>query len=82
METLKKFFPFSFGAKDVAALVIKIIIYIVVNVVVGVLAGILGMIPVVGAILGPILWVITSLLGVYVTGGIVIAILAYCKVIK
>ncbi len=82
METLKKFFPFSFGAKDVAALVIKIIIYVVADVIIGVAAGLLGMIPVAGAILGPILWVITSLVGVYVVGGIVIAILDYCKVLK
>jgi hypothetical protein len=53
METLKKYFPFSFKAKaDVAALVINIIIHIVVGVVIGVVLGLLGIIPIIGILTG------------------------------
>ena len=39
MELLKKIFPFSFGAKDVAGLVIKCLILLVVGVVIGFVIG-------------------------------------------
>ena len=42
MDMLKKFFPFSFGAKDVANLIIKIIIYLVIDVVLGFVIGLLS----------------------------------------
>ena len=42
MDILKKFFPLSFGAKDVANLIIKIIIYAVIDVVLGVVIGLLS----------------------------------------
>ncbi len=78
MDTLKKFFPFSFGSKDVAALVIKIIIYVVAGAVIGFLLGVIGKLPLVGIITG----LIGTLVGIYTTAGIVIAILDYCKVFK
>ena len=31
MDMLKKFFPYSFGAKDITNLIVKIIVYIVVG---------------------------------------------------
>ena len=72
MEMLKKFFPYSFGAADVKALVIKVIIYLVVSAVGG---WILGLLPLVGGILS---WV----LGLYCTVGWILAILDYLKVLK
>lgn len=78
MESLKKFFPYSFGAKDVTALVIKVIVYIVVDAVIGVLIGILALIPIIGLIIG----LVGSLVGLYTLIGIVLVFLDYFKVIK
>lgn len=78
MDMLKKFFPFSFGAKDVANLIIKIIIYLVIDVVLGFVIGLLSGIPVVGMIIS----LVSSLIGLYCLAGIVIVILVFCKVLK
>jgi len=79
METLKKFFPFSFTEKkDVAALVINIIIFVVIGVVIGVVMGLLGKIPVVGILTG----IVGTVIDLYITATIVLSILHYCKVIK
>jgi len=72
MEMLKKYFPFSFGAADVAGLVIKIVVYLVVSAVAG---FVLGLIPIVGGILG-------TIVGIYCTAGWIIALLDYLKVLK
>ena len=87
MDALKKFFPLSFKYdKDVANLVIGIIVYLIVGIIAGALIWlatlIVGWIPVVGAIIGWILGVISSLIGVYVLAGIIIQILSFCKVLK
>ena len=78
MDMLKKFFPLSFGAKDVANLIIKIVIYLVIDVVLGFAIGLLSGIPIVCIIIG----IVGSLLGLYCLAGIVIAILDFCKVLK
>lgn len=78
MDMLKKFFPFSFGAADVKALVIKIVVYVVASFVVGFVAGLLSQVPVLGLVLGIVNW----LFGLYSTAGVVFAILAYVKVLK
>ena len=76
MDILKKFFPYSFGAKDIAALVTKIIVYIVVALVAGIvlwLAGaITGWIPLLGAVIGWILKIIGWIVEAYVVVGIVV----------
>lgn len=87
MDTLKKFFPLSFKyTKDVANLIIGIIIYVLVGAVAGAciaLATLLTVwIPLVGAIIGWALGIISSLVGIYVLAGIVIQILVFAKVIK
>lgn len=86
MDTLKKFFPISFGASDVAGLIIKILIYIVVavlgGVVVGVAAWVLSIIPIVGGLLAWLVGVVGSVVGLYALAGIVIALLDYFKVLK
>lgn len=78
METLKKIFPFSFGVKDVASLVIKILIYIVVGAVIGFVLSVLGKI----AIIGLIIRLVGTLVEIYILAGIVIAVLDFCKVLK
>ncbi len=79
MATLKKLFPLSFSMiKDVANLVICILIYIVVGVIAPAILGIFNFIPLVSWILG----IVSTLLGIYCIAGIVIALLAYFKVLK
>ena len=78
MDLLKKLWPFSFGTKDVANLIIKIVVYVVIAAVLGVLVGFLNSIPVVGIIfwiLGPIVWI-------YTVVGIVLVILDFLKILK
>lgn len=72
MELLKKIFPYSFGAKDITGLIIKIIVYIVASAVLG---FVVGLIPFVGGLIG-------SLISLYSTVGLILAILDYLKVLK
>ena len=79
MDMLKKFFPFSFKAKNnVAALVINLILYIVIGAVIGIVIGLLAAIPLVGIIIG----IVGGLIDLYVLIGIVLSILDYLKVLK
>ena len=86
MELLKKFFPFSFGAKDTSALVIKIIVYIAVMVAAGLLLSLIGLvsgwIPVLGALIGWILGAVGSVIEVYCVIGITLAVLDFLKLLK
>jgi uncharacterized protein involved in cysteine biosynthesis len=72
MDMLKKFFPLSFGAADVKALVIKIAIYVIGGYVLGFVAGLL---PLVGGSIG-------TVISLYSTVGWILAILDYLKVLK
>lgn len=80
MDTLKKFFPLSFGSKDVANLVIRIIIYVVIGFATGLAIGLLNNLHL------PLLGFATSVIGfvveLYTTAGIVFAVLSYVKVLK
>ena len=78
MDMLKKYFPFSFKAKDVKDLVINIVIYLVVSIVGGWVLGLIGAIPVIGLIAD----LIGALLGLYCLVGIVLALLDYFKLLK
>lgn len=78
METLKKIFPLSFQAKDTAQLVIYCLIYIVAGTVLAFLIGILARIP----FLGLLFTLISSLLEIYVTAGLIILFLSYFNVLK
>lgn len=78
MDLLKKLFHFSFRATDVANLIITVLIYIVIDIVCGVVIGLLAKLPLIGwlfALLG-------SLIGLYATAGIVVALLVFFKVLK
>ena len=78
MDMLKKYFPFSFKAKDVKDLVINIVSYLVVSIVGGWVLGLIGAIPVIGLIAD----LIGALLGLYCLVGIVLALLDYFKLLK
>ena len=78
MDTVKKLFPQAFGAKDVKSLIIAVLIYAVVATVGGWILNLLGAIPVIGFIADVIGWV----LGIYCAAGIILAILAFLKVVK
>ena len=78
MDFIKKFWPFSFNTEDVKQLVIKAIIYVVIDIVLGTLIGLLANIQVVGVIFS----ILGSLLGLYVTAGLVFLFLSYFKVLK
>ena len=78
MEMLKKYFPFAFGAKDVASLVIKIVVLLVVGAIATWVIGLLAAIPLVGLLVG----LVCGLIDLYVLATIVIAVLDYLKVLK
>lgn len=83
METLKKFFPYSFKAKkDVAALIVNIIVYLVAELIAGAIIGLVSTILGGIAILAWALGVVGGLVGLYALIGIVLSILDYLKVIK
>ena len=79
MDMIKTIFPYSFGAKDLKALAIKIVVYLVVGAIVGLLCGVIGLIPLLGAIIA---WAVGGIVSIYCLAGIVIAVLDYMKVLK
>ena len=81
MDLLKKLFPISFRCvNEVSNLVIGIIIYAVAGIIGCALIALTGLINL--PLLGVILKLLGGLLDIYVTAGIVIAVLVDCKVIK
>lgn len=78
MDLLKKYFPWSFKANDVKALVIAIIIYIVIGFVGGLIIGLLGAIPFIGWLFS----IVGGLLDLYTLIGIILAVLVFAKVLK
>ena len=87
MDLLKKIFPIAFKYKDTGKdLAIGMIVHVVVAIIAGVLiwlaTALTGWIPVVGAIIGWLLGIVSSLIGLYATAGIVLEILAFAKVLK
>lgn len=78
MDLLKKFWPHAFGAKGVVGLIITIIIYLLIDCLLGWVCSLLSGIPIVGIVAG----LVGSLLGLYCTIGIVLAILVALKVLK
>ena len=78
MDTVKKLFPFSFKEFDVKSLVITIIAYIVLGFLVGLVLGLLGKIPLIGWIFRLVRWLIE----LYITIGIILAILKFLNIVK
>lgn len=79
MEQLKKYFPKSFGLEDVKALVIAILIYVVIDLLCGAACWILALIPLLGGIAA---WLLGTVVGIYTTVGIVLAVLSFLKIVK
>ena len=87
MDALKKIFPLSFKYdKDIGSLIIGIIIYLVLGVIAGAIITLAtfltAWIPVVGGILGIVLGLLSSLFGLWNFVGIIVLILAFCKILK
>jgi len=80
MDFLKKLLPMSFKKTETNDLVKRIVIYAVCIILAGVVAGLVMLlqIPVLNLLLG----LIVSLVELYCTAGIVLAILVHCNVIK
>ena len=78
MDILKKFWPFSFRAKDVSNLIISLLIYIAIDVVCGLVIGLLAKLPLVGWLFG----IVGGLIGLYAFVGIIVTVLVFLKVIK
>lgn len=79
MDTLKKFFPFSFTKKDdLAALIINIVIHVLVGAVIGILIGVLAKIPIVNLVCG----IAGIVVEIYVISGIVLSVFDYLKILK
>lgn len=78
MDLLKKIWPHAFGAKDVVGLVITIIIYLLIDVVLGWLISVLAKFPIINIICG----LVGGLLGLYCFIGVILAVLAFLKVLK
>ena len=78
MDTVKKLFPFSFKEFDLKSLIITIIAYIVLGFVVGLVLGLLGKIPLIGWIFRLICWLIE----LYITVGIILAVLYFLNIVK
>lgn len=78
MEMLKKYFPYSFGAKSVADLVVKIIVLLVVGTVATWVIGLLSGIPIIGLLVS----LVCGLIDLYVLVSIVLSVLDYMKVLK
>lgn len=87
MDSLKKLFPLSFQRTDSAGnLILGILLYLVIGILAGALiwlaTALVSWIPVLGAVLGWALGVVSALIELYVLAGIVIQILVFCKVLK
>lgn len=87
MDILERLFPISWKyQKDVPNLIVGIVIYIVLAILAGALITlatfITGWIPVLGALIGWLLGIVSSLFGLYLLVGIILSILLYFKVIR
>ena len=79
---LKKLFPISYNKSLLIALVVYIAVAIVAGLLIGFAGLITGWIPVVGAIGGWCLRILSTLVEIYVISGIIVKILLTLKVIK
>lgn len=82
MDTLKKLFPLSFLSKqkDTNALVFSLVLYVVVLVAYFLISAVLGY--VLGKFTAWLLGLVGTLVGLYATGGMVLAVLRYCGILK
>ena len=84
---LKKLFPISWkNSKGAADFIVGLLTYIAIGLIAGaaiwVATAIVGRIPVVGAIIGWALGIVSTIVALYVLIGIILLILVFAKVIK
>lgn len=88
MDLLKKFWPqpFKLEKKVVKPFVIQLIIYVAVCFVLSIISAVLnlllGGVEVVGPIINLVMWIITTVVGLYCTAGVVFSILKFTGVFK
>lgn len=82
MDILKKLFPLSFTSKpkDSNSLVRSAILYAVILVAYFLISAILGYL--LGTLVSWLLGLLGTLVGLYGTGGVVLAVLCYCGILK
>ena len=78
MDFLKKYWPFSFETVNLSNLIVKTILYVVLGAVFTILAGLLKNV----AVLNVIFYIVTPLVDIYVTAGIIVMFLNYFKILK
>ena len=78
MDALKKIYPSAFKAKAFGNLLVAIVIYVLIDFVCGLVIGFLSNIP----LLGMILSIVGSVVGIYALVGIILSILVFIKVLK
>lgn len=78
MDFLRKLLPISFKATDKDNFTKALVIYIVAIAIMIVIGMLLGWVPVLGTLIS----IVGYLVDLYATGGIVVAILVFTKVIK
>jgi len=79
MDILRKIWPLSFRYESkgpVKPFVITLVIYVVASLVIGIISGILSFVPVLGTILN----IVNYVCDIYITAGIVFAILSFIGV--
>ena len=79
METLRKFFPYSFQyKKDIGALIVNVLLHIVAGIVIGFVLAICLFIPVINIIAA----LASKLVELYLAIGVILSVLDYCNVLK
>lgn len=75
MPKIYLYFPLSASVRpgDVGSLILSMVIYVVACAVLGILQAVLGWIPIVGVLLD----IVCSLLGLYCVGGMILSVLKF-----
>ncbi len=82
MDFLKKFWPnaFKLEKKVVKPFVIQLVIYVLVGVVLSIASTLLGLLGI--ELVNVLMWIISTIVGLYCTAGIVFSILKFTGVFK
>ncbi len=78
MDKLRSIFFRSFKVDSLASLIVTILVYILIGVVVGFIIKLLSAVP----ILSVVCWILGIIVELYVTIGVILAILVFLKVLK
>ena len=79
METLRKFFPYSFQPKkNIGDLIVNVLLHMVAGIVIGFVCSVIFFIPLIGLLAG----LVSSLAELYLTAGVILSVLDYFNVLK